>query len=785
MTNKYFKKLKIGLVSALMLFTTLAKGQAFTEDFGSYAALTGLGWYFQNNSQPLGGTNWYQGVTTVFNAYNGPANSYMAANYNNTSNVGTISNWAVMPNVTLHNGDVISFWTRCAGSTYPDRLELRMSTNGASTNVGTLATDLGDFTTLLLSVNPTLAVNGYPATWTQFSATISGLPGPTSGRFALRYFVTNGGPNGANSDYIGIDHVDYVPNPCGTITLTPASLPNGTAGLPYNQSFTQSGGVNPVAYSISAGSLPPGLTLSAGGTISGTPTATGTFNFTVSMTDNNGCPGTQSFSITIDCNPNGATVSFAPVCSNAGIITLTGGSPAGGTYSGTGVTANTFDPTVGTQTITYDVVDAYGCAQTTSAIQTVNQSPNVTLAPFAAICASSGIQTLSGGLPLGGTYTGIDVSGGMFDPVDGSQTITYTYTDANTCTDSASQLFSVVQPPIVIVAEFPELCTNGAPVTLYGGVPQGGVFSGPGVSGGVFTPTTAGTFPIDYTYSIGQCSGTTTQFMTVHSSSANTSLAGATGTTETQFTTDILAATEVRYVPDCDLMAWISPTGASPLSGNFTVSVTMDDAVKTYNGDPYVQRHYNVESLGFPGTATATITLYAKQSEFDAYNAYAAGKGYPLLPTGGVDNGKVRITQFHGTDTQPDDYQGSGILITPTVTWDGTNNWWVMTFPVVGLSGFFIHTTNQGPLSVANTANTNGSLEAYPNPVTDKVNIKVNGARNSNSSLSVTDLTGRVLITVPMDNDKAIVDMSSLAPGIYMIIYSDEERREMLKITKK
>ena len=79
-----------------------------------------------------------------------------------------------------------------------------MSTNGASTNVGSTATSVGDFTTLLLNINPNYTTNGYPNVWTQFTVTLSGLPpAGATGRLAFRYFVENAGFSGANSDYIG------------------------------------------------------------------------------------------------------------------------------------------------------------------------------------------------------------------------------------------------------------------------------------------------------------------------------------------------------------------------------------------------------------------------------------------------------------------------------------------------------------------------------------------------------------------------------------------------------
>lgn len=105
----------------------------------------------------------------------------------------------------MQNGDVISFFTRKTDSAFQDRLELRLSTLGSNSANPSGPTEVGDYTNLLLSVNPTLAANGYPTVWTEFTHTISGLTNPTDCRIAFRYFVINGGPSGANSDYIGID----------------------------------------------------------------------------------------------------------------------------------------------------------------------------------------------------------------------------------------------------------------------------------------------------------------------------------------------------------------------------------------------------------------------------------------------------------------------------------------------------------------------------------------------------------------------------------------------------
>ena len=193
----------------------------FSEGFDDITILPQ--WYMQNNSNPLGVTDWFQGNDTVFPAQAGAPTAYIGANYNNTAGVGTISNWLLTPEQTLSNGSSISFWTRTAtGSIYPDRLQVRLSLLGPSTYVGTGAEDVGDFTTLLLDINPTLAVGGYPEEWTQYTVTLSGIPGGSSGRLAFRYYVTDGGPSGNNSNYIGIDTVEYtyVPENPPSITLS-------------------------------------------------------------------------------------------------------------------------------------------------------------------------------------------------------------------------------------------------------------------------------------------------------------------------------------------------------------------------------------------------------------------------------------------------------------------------------------------------------------------------------------------------------------------------------------
>lgn len=133
---------------------------------------------------------------------------------------------------------------------------------------------------MLLSVNPSLITGVYPTSWTKFTATVSGLAGPTSGRVAFRYFVTNGGPSGANSDYIGIDEFSIrrplsgvCPNTVSTISV------NITGGVsPYTLVYTN-GTTN---YTFNG--------YTSGTPIQVTPAVTTGYTI-VSVTGANGCPG--------------------------------------------------------------------------------------------------------------------------------------------------------------------------------------------------------------------------------------------------------------------------------------------------------------------------------------------------------------------------------------------------------------------------------------------------------------------------------------------------------------
>jgi hypothetical protein len=92
--------------------------------------------------------------------------------------------------------------------------------------------------------------------------------------------------------------VTVAPGNQPSLQITTGSLPQAQQGSTYSQSFTATGGTTPYSWSISAGTPPPGLTMNSNGDLSGMPTTTGTFNFTVMVADASGKTATGSFSVT-------------------------------------------------------------------------------------------------------------------------------------------------------------------------------------------------------------------------------------------------------------------------------------------------------------------------------------------------------------------------------------------------------------------------------------------------------------------------------------------------------
>jgi hypothetical protein len=77
----------------------------------------------------------------------------------------------------------------------------------------------------------------------------------------------------------------YTMNVYAALAITTNSLPGATIGTAYSTTLVATGGLAPYKWAVTSGALPTGITLSVSGVLSGTPTASGSFTFSVTVTD--------------------------------------------------------------------------------------------------------------------------------------------------------------------------------------------------------------------------------------------------------------------------------------------------------------------------------------------------------------------------------------------------------------------------------------------------------------------------------------------------------------------
>lgn len=204
--------------------------QSFVEEFDTLSAAINRGWVIKNRSEPIGTDVWVQGGTGTAYSSKATNDGFISTTYlscvTSAPFNGIISNWVISPPVTMQNNDRIIFYTRTNDATWCDRMQVRINPYNTGTECGRGNT-VGDFPIKLLDIDSINAssdpLNGnnlpsyvfkyhptitYPTEWTKFEATVSGLSGPSKGRFAFRYFVPFGGSEGIGYDVL-LDSVAY------------------------------------------------------------------------------------------------------------------------------------------------------------------------------------------------------------------------------------------------------------------------------------------------------------------------------------------------------------------------------------------------------------------------------------------------------------------------------------------------------------------------------------------------------------------------------------------------
>ena len=363
-----------------------------------------------------------------------------------------------------------------------------------------------------------------PADYTSTSGTLTFTPGQTTQTITVlvagetvpeageTFFVNlSGASNATIADNQGVGTIsnDDVP-----VSVSPSTLPSGAVTAAYSQTLTASGGVSPYSFAVTAGALPAGLSLSAGGVLSGTPTAGGSFIFTATATDSSPFPGpfagSRAYAFTVSAptialpatSLAGGTVGTAY---SAGITAASGGTApysyavtagalpgglslnaANGAITGTPSAPGSFNFSItaadsSTGTGPYTATQAY--AITVIDIPPVANAVSLTVAYNAA--ATPVTLNITGGAPtsvaIGTAPTdGTAIASGTsitYQPATGYRglfSFTYTATNSGGTSAPATVTVTVNNPVITSTPSDPNLfATVGTPysqtITLFGG----------------------------------------------------------------------------------------------------------------------------------------------------------------------------------------------------------------------------------------------------------------------------------------------------------------------------
>jgi Putative Ig domain len=292
--------------------------------------------------------------------------------------------------------------------------------------------------TLGMSYSQNLAATGGtpPLTWSVTSGA------PPGGLMLSSAGVISGTPTGAGMTNFTVQVADSA-SPARTATkaftltimlpplsiTTSSPLPNGAVDTAYSQTLATSGGVPGFTWSVTSGTPPAGLTLSAAGVLSGTPSTPATTNFTVQVRDNASQTATKQFAITIDPPP--LTITTPSPLSNGTVgtgysqtLAATGGTPpyawsvttgtlpAGLTLSGAAISGT--PTTAVAANFTIQVRDSASRTATKAfAITVISTTFTLTIVP----------DTMQ---PAQQVAVGLTVSSAQSNPVSGSLTLSFT-----------------------------------------------------------------------------------------------------------------------------------------------------------------------------------------------------------------------------------------------------------------------------------------------------------------------------------------------------------------------
>ena len=530
------------------------------------------------------------------------------------------------------------------------------------------------------------------------SGTISGTPVAT-GSFSFSIRVTDSTP--ATPQTLTQAYSFTINHP--TVLVTVDTPPAAGLSTPYNHQFSATGGTAPYTFNVQSGSLPPGLSMSPSGQLSGTPSTLGNYSFSLRALDSSGglgpYAGAQNFSVQVNAGSApvaGASSVTVAANSTANPITLnlSGGGPTSvavasaashGTVTASG-TSITYTPTAGysgPDSFTYTATNTFGTSSPATVTITVSASvpgtPTIGTATAGNASASVGFTppASNGGSPITG-YTVTSNSGAFATGTASPITVTglsngtaYTFTVTATnamgtgAASAASNSVTPVAPPVVTGLSPTSGPTAGGTTMI--------------LTGTNFSGTTAVTF-----------GATAATGFTVNSATQITATAPAgTGTVDVRVTTAggtsaTSAADQFTYV-NAPTVSAVSPS-SGPRTGGTTVVLTGTNFAGT-------------TAVTFGATAATGFTVNSATQITATAPAGAGTVDVRVTTTGGTSatSAADRFT-YVGAPTVSSISPSSGPATGgTTVTLTGTNfsGTTAVTFGATAATGFTVNSATQ------------------------------------------------------------------------------------------
>lgn len=328
-----------------------ASGAAIPVSEGFVTTITPANWSINNGGNTITWTR----VTTAGIAPTA-GNAAKMDNYS-TDITGDVDDLVMLPvDLTGITGATLTFDVAHAqyNSSYSDKLEVVVYGCGTAETIvyskagATLATT-------------TATTSAFTPTSTQWrNETVDLTPYVGNNNLHIAFRATSGYGNNVYLDNINLSGAGTTP-PVASFTSASTSVCAGST-VAYSNTSTGS----PTSYSWTFTGGTPSTSTQASPTV--TYATPGTYSVSMTATNANGSnTSTQNNYVTVNALPTVSLAALNPVCINTAAFALTGGSPAGGTYTGTGVSANQFNPATagyGTFPITYSYTDGNGCSAT-------------------------------------------------------------------------------------------------------------------------------------------------------------------------------------------------------------------------------------------------------------------------------------------------------------------------------------------------------------------------------------------------------------------------------------